>query len=45
MKKDKTKSSKKSRFLKGLEKSIEDMKKHQKGEITLRNAFDLINEL
>lgn len=32
-------------FLDGLERSIEDVKKHRKGEITLRNAFDLINEL
>jgi hypothetical protein len=32
-------------FLAGLEKSIEDVKKHRKGEIKLKNAFDLINEL
>jgi translation initiation factor 2B subunit (eIF-2B alpha/beta/delta family) len=32
-------------FLDGLERSIEDVKKYRKGEITLRNAFDLINEL
>jgi hypothetical protein len=32
-------------FLDGLERSIEDVKKHRKGEIKLRNAFDLINEL
>ena len=35
----------KKMFLSGLEKSIEEVKKHRKGEIKLKNAFDLINEL
>ena len=35
----------KKMFLAGLEKSIEDVKKHRKGEKKLKNAFDLINEL
>ena len=32
-------------FLDGLERSVEDVKRHRKGEIKLKNAFDLINEL
>ena len=32
-------------FLDGLEQSVEDVKKHRRGEMKLRNAFDLINEL
>jgi hypothetical protein len=35
----------KKMFLDGLEQSIEDIKKHKKGKLKLKNAFDLINEL
>jgi hypothetical protein len=35
----------KKTFLAGLEKSVEDVKKYRKGELKLKNAFDLINEL
>lgn len=35
----------KKAFLAGLEKSVEDVKKYRKGELKLKNAFDLINEL
>lgn len=35
----------KKMFLAGLEKSIEDVKKHSRGELKLKNAFDLINKL
>jgi hypothetical protein len=32
-------------FLSGLERSVEEIKNHQKGVTKLRSAYDLLNEL
>jgi hypothetical protein len=35
----------KKEFLEGLERSVEAVKGYKNGEMNLKNAFDLINEL
>ncbi len=34
----------KKEFLKGVERSVQEIKQHLNGEIKLKNAFDLLNE-
>lgn len=42
---DDAKSKKKKEFLINLEKSVEEVQKHLRGEIQLKSAEDLLNEL
>lgn len=43
--KRKSMSAEKKRILDALERSVEDVKKHKKGEIELQDAFEMLAEL
>lgn len=43
--KDDYKPTTKKEFLEGVERSVQEIKQHLNGEIKLKNAFDLLNEI